>query len=94
MKSLLELPSREFVDFLTKEVSEWQQINRLGCTFWMGDKACFCQVNVFPDALYATMRPVNMGADIGAGAGCAVHKVFKRDDEIGILSNEKSSELS
>lgn len=79
MKSLLELPSKEFVHFIGT-VKDYQQTSRLGCTFWLDGKACFCNITVQTYHIFAKIQPIDSKDDLGRGCGNAVEKMFERSD--------------
>lgn len=94
MKSLLKLPSKEFVDFIGT-VQDYQQTSRLGCTFWYIGIPCFCQVSLSIDTIHARIRPFDHREDIGNGCGNAVEKEFKRDDiECILIAAEQAKFLN
>lgn len=85
MKSLLKLPSKEFVDFLTNRVKDFNQTSKLKCTFWMRGEsghlvACFGTVYVLQTEICMDISTITIGQDIGQGDKTALTKLFKRDD--------------
>lgn len=87
MKSLLELPSKEFVDFIGT-VTDYQQTGRLTCTFWWNGNPCFGSVNVQPYHIFLKIQPMDSNDDIGLGYGVSVEKMFERTE---LMSENKVS---
>jgi len=86
MKSLLELPSKKFIEFLDS-VQEYQQTDKYTCTFWMNMIACFCRVEIQPWHIFVKIQPIDDTCDIGNGCGCSVERMFKRDDIVDVILN-------
>lgn len=78
MKSLLNLPSKEFRDFINR-VQDYQQTSKLGCTFWMDQIACFCKVTYTVETIQAKIYPLDSRFDIGGGRGNEIEMNFKKD---------------